>query len=252
MASGRMITNAICADKRINLLQDDTSRLAFTWIITFADREGRTYGDPGVVRSMLFPRRQDVTIEQMETYIVEWHNLGLIVWYEADFDKWIYFPNFDKNQPGMRKEKEAPSRIPCPPSVRPSSSLDNLSDGVSTELVRSKDGVSTSLVPFKRKEKKRKEEKGIEPAEPAAAENIFSLYSSEIGPLTAMIGDSLKEAEKVYPVEWFQPAFKEAADHNARSWKYIEAILKNWQANGFKSKSNGKKPAEDPHWAEEY
>jgi len=60
-----MITNAICADKRINQLCDDTSRLAFTWLITFADCEGRTYGDPAMVRSMLFPRRDDVTIARM-------------------------------------------------------------------------------------------------------------------------------------------------------------------------------------------
>ena len=80
MAQGRMIVNAIAADKKINRLSDDTSRLAFTWLITFADCEGRTYGDPAVVRSMLFPRRQDVTIERMEAYIREWASLGLIIW----------------------------------------------------------------------------------------------------------------------------------------------------------------------------
>lgn len=145
MATGRMIVNAICADKRINQLSDDTSRLAFTWLITFADREGRTYGDPGVVRSMLFPRRQDVSIEQMAAYITEWNALGLVVWYEADGDKWLFFPTFEKNQPGMRKEKEAPSRIPPPP-------------GAGTPEVRSEDGVSTPEVPLKGIKGNRKEE----------------------------------------------------------------------------------------------
>lgn len=150
MATGRMIVNAICADKRINQLSDDTSRLAFTWLITFADREGRTYGDPGVVRSMLFPRRQDVSIEQMAAYLAEWHALGLVVWYEADGDKWLYFPTFEKNQPGMRKEKEAPSRIPPPPVA-------------GTPEVRTEDGVSTPEVPLKGMELKRKEEKSATP-----------------------------------------------------------------------------------------
>jgi len=92
MAQGRIVVNAIASDKKINLLSDDTSRLAFTWLITFADCEGRTHGDPAVVRSMLFPRRQDITIEQMEKYILEWAGLGLVIFYEAEGDKWIYFP----------------------------------------------------------------------------------------------------------------------------------------------------------------
>ena len=74
--------------------------------------------------------------------------------------------------------------------------------------------------------------------EPESRPEIFRLYETEIGPLTGMIADQLKSAEKDYPAEWFPMAFKECADHNARSWKYAEACLKNWKVNGFKS--NGK------------
>jgi hypothetical protein len=141
MAQGRIIVNAICADKRINLLSDDTSRLAFTWLITFADCEGRTHGDPAVVRSMLFPRRDDVSIERMETYIREWATLGLIIWYEIDGDLWIYFPTFDKNQPGIRKDREAPSRIPGIPNE-------------ASEQLRTGSGSTPAQLPVKLKEKK--------------------------------------------------------------------------------------------------
>ncbi len=78
MARGRMINSTVCADKKINGLSNDTSRLAFTWLITHADREGRTHGDPAMVRSMLFPRRDDVTVEQMESYIAERVAAGLV------------------------------------------------------------------------------------------------------------------------------------------------------------------------------
>jgi hypothetical protein len=139
MAQGRIIVNAICADKRISQLSTDTSRLAFTWLITFADCEGRTYGDPAVIRSMIFPRRQDVTIEAMEFFIREWATLGLIVWYECDGDYWISFPKFDKNQPGLRKDREAPSRIPTPPQI-------------DAEGLRSYSGVTPDQLPVKLKE----------------------------------------------------------------------------------------------------
>jgi hypothetical protein len=117
MARGRFITNEITKDKRINDLSNDKSRLAFTWLITFADSEGRTHGDPALVRSMLFPRRTDVTVEQIEACIREWADAGLIVWYEAEGDQWIYFPNFEKHQVGLRKDREPASAIPAPPEI---------------------------------------------------------------------------------------------------------------------------------------
>lgn len=118
MARGRMINSAICADKRINELCDDTSRLAFTWLVTFADVEGRTYGDPALLRSQLFPRRTDITAERMEEYIREWAAAGLVIWYEAKDDLWIEFPAFEKNQIGLRKDREPGSEIPAPEEGR--------------------------------------------------------------------------------------------------------------------------------------
>lgn len=144
MARGRIINNGICGDKRINELSDDTSRLAFTWLVTFADREGRTYGDPAMVRSMLFPRRDDITIERMTDYLTEWAEKKLIIWYEADGDLWVWFPGFDKNQAGMNKSREAPSRIPEPPTdgygKLPASLMTN--SGVTHEQVMTNSGVT--------------------------------------------------------------------------------------------------------------
>jgi len=117
MARGRLISNEITRDKKVNDLSDDTCRLAFTWLISFADKEGRTHGDPALVRSQLFPRRSDVTIEQMETYIKELHDAGLIIWYQAEGDWWITFPKFSDHQPGLRKDRESVSMIPPPPGV---------------------------------------------------------------------------------------------------------------------------------------
>jgi hypothetical protein len=107
-----MITNQICRDKAVHNLSDDLSRLAFTWLITFADREGRVFGDPAIIRATLFPRREDISIEQMTAYVTEWSKAGLIVWYECDGDQWICFPKFEKHQPGLRKDREPNSDIP--------------------------------------------------------------------------------------------------------------------------------------------
>lgn len=62
--------------------------------------------------------------------------------------------------------------------------------------------------------------------------NIFQLYEENIGPLTPLIADTLKEAEAQYPVRWIEEAVEIAVTNNVRKWNYIEAILNSWQKEG--------------------
>jgi len=69
---------------------------------------------------------------------------------------------------------------------------------------------------------------------PASQErpNIFTLYEQNIGMLSPIIAEELKEAEKLYPASWIEDAFREAVDLNKRSWRYISSILRRWAAEG--------------------
>ena len=62
--------------------------------------------------------------------------------------------------------------------------------------------------------------------------NIYHLYEENIGPLTPMIADTLKEAEQNYPYTWIEEAVRIAVENNIRRWTYVEAILKRWQEGG--------------------
>ncbi len=66
--------------------------------------------------------------------------------------------------------------------------------------------------------------------------NIFALYEDNIGMLTPMIAEELKEAEKLYPDSWIRDAIKIAVNQNKRKWNYISAILERWTVEG---KSDG-------------
>jgi DnaD/phage-associated family protein len=68
-------------------------------------------------------------------------------------------------------------------------------------------------------------------------ESIFTLYEQNIGMITPMIAEELKEAEKVYPEQWIKQAFEEAVVLNKRSWRYISRILERWAGEG---KEDGK------------
>jgi DnaD/phage-associated family protein len=62
--------------------------------------------------------------------------------------------------------------------------------------------------------------------------DIFTLYEQNIGMLTPMIADELRDAEKLYPLDWIRDAIKEAVSYNKRNIKYIAKILENWSVEG--------------------
>jgi DNA replication protein len=75
--------------------------------------------------------------------------------------------------------------------------------------------------------------------------NIFTLYEENIGMLTPMIAEELKDAEQLYSAFWIEDAFREAVSRNKRNWKYIEAILKRWASEGREHGKPGRSPKED-------
>jgi DNA replication protein len=62
--------------------------------------------------------------------------------------------------------------------------------------------------------------------------NIFRLYEENIGPLTPLIADSLRDAQQTYPEEWIKEAIQIAVSNNVRRWNYIDRILSRWQEEG--------------------
>jgi DNA replication protein len=62
--------------------------------------------------------------------------------------------------------------------------------------------------------------------------NIFVLYEQNIGLLSPLIADELRDAAERYPAEWIEAAFREAVEHNKRNWRYIRAILRRWETEG--------------------
>ena len=77
--------------------------------------------------------------------------------------------------------------------------------------------------------------------------DIFTLYEDNIGILTPMVADELREAEKLYPKDWISDAVKEAVLYNKRNIKFILKILENWAAEGKSDGTHQRHPEEtDP------
>lgn len=123
MARGRMINNAISRDKDISDLSSDSCRLFFTWWIAHADKEGRVYADPDLAKSTVVPRLKHISADDVAGYIKELDAAGFIQLYEVDGDVYAAFIEFEKNQVGLRKDREPDSEIPAPPIRQPSDNL---------------------------------------------------------------------------------------------------------------------------------
>ncbi len=62
--------------------------------------------------------------------------------------------------------------------------------------------------------------------------DVFRLYEENIGVITPMAAERLKDMEDEYPAEWIAEAFGQAVVSNARSLRYVEAVLRRWRDDG--------------------
>lgn len=67
---------------------------------------------------------------------------------------------------------------------------------------------------------------------------VAKFYEQEIGALTPLISDAIRDACKEYPADWIPEAISIAVDSNARRWNYVLAILKNCKAAGKRPSLN--------------
>ena len=75
--------------------------------------------------------------------------------------------------------------------------------------------------------------------------NIFRLYEENIGPLTPLIADELKDVEETYSPECIAGTNDLAVRNNKRSWRYCEAILKRWKEEGRGEKQDRRDTEKD-------
>lgn len=75
--------------------------------------------------------------------------------------------------------------------------------------------------------------------------NVFALYERYMGPLTPLLAEQLRDAERLYPRGWIDEAIRLAAERKKRSWRYIDALLTRWEATGAPDTVPGT-AAEDP------
>ena len=62
------------------------------------------------------------------------------------------------------------------------------------------------------------------PVELPERPGLFRLYEANVGTITPMLADELKDAEASFPHAWLEEALQLAVQHNKRNWRYARAI----------------------------
>lgn len=113
MATGRMLQKRISNSRKMALLKSDGARLLYTWMLSHLDANGCFYADPIMVNNIVFTRL-NIQHKKVQEYLEELAELGCIIIYEANGEKYLCYPDFFDKQKGLRPEREASSDIPQP------------------------------------------------------------------------------------------------------------------------------------------
>lgn len=68
-----------------------------------------------------------------------------------------------------------------------------------------------------------------------ALSEIVQHYEKTLGTFPRSALDKLQRWREVYPAEIIHAAIDEAAENNVRNWRYVDGILKGWQADGVRT-----------------
>jgi DnaD/phage-associated family protein len=74
----------------------------------------------------------------------------------------------------------------------------------------------------------------------AKKSRVAFLYEQEIGALTPLIADAIRDAEKDFQEEWIIQALRISVERNVRNWKFVMAILNDSKAKGLSPNLNKK------------
>ncbi len=160
MARGRLVATSIATDKRLNSLSLESEWL-FLKSIPHLDRDGLILGDACLLVARVCPRRPEA-LSMADGLIAEWLAAGLVISYECEDGRVLFFPGFAKNQ-DLRYDRERASELPPPPgwertedglalietaAEAPSAGPVTGDNQQNPELVRSNDGALPEEIPY--------------------------------------------------------------------------------------------------------
>lgn len=113
MARGRLISTSISIDEGMADLAIEaglSGALFLTWLIAHLDVDGKQTGSPRKLKALVAPMIDEITPETITKTLNVAEKLGIVKQYTHEGRPVVWFQNFRKHQPGIRRDKEAKSQ----------------------------------------------------------------------------------------------------------------------------------------------
>ena len=105
----RILKDSICDSETINSLKKWQYEVMFYRLLTKCDDYGRFDGRPKIIKSALFPLKDDLTLKEVCDGLQALANAGLVVLYESEGRPFLYLPTWDKHQTIRAKRSKYPA-----------------------------------------------------------------------------------------------------------------------------------------------
>jgi len=109
MAKARMLHNKISKSLQVDSLPVP-AQLLFTWMISWADDEGRLKGEPKYIKATVIPYKK-WSIKNIDQYLQQMKEVGLIHHWQQNNEWFIEFVKWTEYQ-HIRKDRLDPSKLP--------------------------------------------------------------------------------------------------------------------------------------------
>lgn len=109
MARGRFLNKTVATDEKVAYLMATYGPMSCLFhhrIIAFLDVNGNVRADEFWLKATVFPRDVAVSPDDCQNFSVSLAECDLAVFYEFEGMLYLHFKNFEKNQHGLRRDKE--------------------------------------------------------------------------------------------------------------------------------------------------
>jgi hypothetical protein len=143
MPEGRFISRSISVSEQLGNVSLEADFL-FGRCIPHLDVEGRITGNPKGLKAIVCPLRDELSHQKITHLLKELDEADLLVWYEVNGLRFLEFPGFSRHQKGMKKDREATSKIPSSKVKSAQRVIAKVSDD--KNVLRPNSGVDQDLV----------------------------------------------------------------------------------------------------------
>ena len=206
----RILKDRICKSKSISKLTWFEEVLFYRLIVS-CDDYGRFDADPLIIKNICFPRKPNLTVQDVDVALRRLSAEGMIIVYERDGDIILQLCNWKSYQKIRAKESKYPEF-----------------DSTCTQMYAD-DSTCTQMFPYSYSYSdsysNAEAEANARASAAAATKPIYQHYEQNIGPINPTIAEAIKSWSEVMQAEVICAAISEAAKNHAR-WRYADAILR--------------------------